>query len=73
MCIRDRHHKAPLPGLWQPEVAIWDQIIEGDLLGTLRDLYGDTRAEIRASCNGTLIGMPRMQYVHEGMPCGIIL
>ena len=67
------HHKAPLPGLWRPEVAIWDQIIEGDLLGTLRDLYGDTRAEIRASRNGTLIGMPRMQYVVEGMPCGIVV
>ena len=57
------HHKAPLQGLWRPEVAIWDKVREGDLLGTLRDLYGDTRIEIRASRDGTLIGMPRMQYV----------
>ena len=67
------HHKAPLQGLWRPEVAIWDEVKEGDLLGTLRDLYGDTRIEIRASRDGTLIGMPRMQYVVEGMPCGIVV
>ena len=67
------HHKAPLEGLWRPELAMWQEVKEGDLLGTLRDLYGDTLAEIHASRDGTLIGMPRMQYVHEGMPCGIIL
>lgn len=67
------HNQAPVEGLWRPAVAIWDRITTGDLLGTLRDLYGEPLAEIRAGRDGVVIGLLRMQYLTRGTPCGIVV
>jgi len=67
------HNQTPVAGLWRPAVKIWDIVAAGDLLGTVRDLYGETLAEIRAQLDGVVIALPRMQYVHEGAQCGIVV
>ena len=67
------HNQAPVAGLWRPDVAIWDRVDAGDLLGTLRDLHGDTLAEIRTAREGVVIALPRMQYLAEGAQCGIVV
>jgi len=67
------HNQAPCPGLWRPAVQIWNQVKTGDLLGEVRDLHGATLAEIRATRDGVVICLPRMQYVTQGAQCGIVV
>ena len=67
------HNQAPVEGLWRPAVKIWDRVATGDLLGTIRDLYGQSQAEIRAQRDGAVIALPRMQYVAQGAQCGIVV
>ena len=65
------HNQAPCAGLWRPAVHIWDRVKTGDLLGEIRDLYGETLAQIRTTQNGVVIGLPRTQYIAQGAQCGI--
>jgi predicted deacylase len=65
------HNQAPCAGLWRPAVQIWDRVKTGDLLGEIRDLYGETLAQIRTTQDGVVIGLPRMQYIAQGAQCGI--
>ena len=67
------HHQAPCEGLWRAAVQIWDSVQAGDLLGSIRDLYGETLAQIRATKDGVVIALPRMQYIAQGTPCGIVV
>ena len=67
------HNQTPVAGLWRPLVKLWDPVAEGDLLGTVNDLYGNALAEIRAQLDGVLIALPRMQYVGQGAQCGIVV
>jgi len=65
------HNQAPCAGLWRPTVHIWDRVRKGALLGSIRNLYGETLAEIRAAEDGVVIALPRMQLVDQGAQCGI--
>ena len=67
------HNQTPVAGLWRPALKIWDNVVADDLLGTVRDLYGETLAEIRAQLDGVVIALPRMQYVSKGAQCGIVV
>ncbi len=67
------HNQAPVDGLWRPAVRVWDRVAEGAVLGTVNDLHGGTKAEIRAGQSGLVIALPRMQYVPEGTQCGIVV
>ena len=42
-------------GWWQPAVAAGDEVADGQLLGTLRTLYGDVIEELHASRDGVVL------------------
>ena len=67
------HNQAPCEGLWRPTVQIWDRVKMGDLLGEIRDLYGEPLAHIRATKDGVVIALSRMQYIAQGAQCGIVV
>jgi len=67
------HNRTPVNGLWVPIVGIWDEVKEGDVLGVVRDLFGRTLQEIRSQRGGVVIGLPKMQYIREGMQCGVVV
>ena len=67
------HNQTPVSGLWVPAVEIWDEVKEGDVLGVVRDLFGQTLQEIGSQRRGVVIGLPKMQYVRKGMQCGVVV
>ena len=67
------HNQAPCEGLWRPTVQIWDRVKMGDLLGEIRNLYGEPLAQIRATKDGVVIALSRTQYIAQGAQCGIVV
>ena len=47
--------RASRDGWWQPEVAAGDEVADGQLVGTLRNLYGDVLEELRAPRDGVVL------------------
>ena len=47
--------RASQDGWWQPAVAAGDEVAEGQLVGTLRTLYGDVLEELRAPRGGVVL------------------
>jgi uncharacterized protein len=47
--------RASQDGWWQPVVSAGDEIAEGQLVGTLRTLYGDVLEELRAPRDGVVL------------------
>ena len=47
--------RASRDGWWQPAVAAGDEVAEGQLVGTLRTLYGDVLEELRAPRGGVVL------------------
>src|SRR5512146_210477 len=47
--------RASQDGWWQPVVAAGDEVAEGQLVGTLRTLYGDLLEELRAPRDGVVL------------------
>jgi uncharacterized protein len=47
--------RASQDGWWQPAVAAGDEVAEGQLVGTLRTLYGDVLEELRAASDGVVL------------------
>jgi predicted deacylase len=47
--------RASQDGWWQPVVAAGDEIAEGQLVGTLRNLYGDVLEELHAPRDGVVL------------------
>ena len=47
--------RAAQEGWWQPVVAAGDEVVEGQLVGTLRTLFGDVLAELHAPCGGVVL------------------
>jgi hypothetical protein len=47
--------RAAQEGWWQPVVAAGDEIAEGQLVGTLRNLYGDVLEELHAPRDGVVL------------------
>jgi predicted deacylase len=52
-------------GFWVAAVKPGDEVAEGDLLGEVRDLYGDTLEEVRASAPGVLLFLTTSAAVAE--------
>ncbi len=71
--LMSSHNQSPVAGLWRPARAIWDRVELGDVLGTVYDLYGKPLHEICAQQKGVIVSTPKMKYVEEGTPCGIVL
>jgi predicted deacylase len=47
--------RAPAEGMWYPAVATGDRVREGQNIGRIGNLYGDTLAEISAPHDGTVL------------------
>ncbi|HST15998.1 MAG TPA: succinylglutamate desuccinylase/aspartoacylase family protein [Gaiellaceae bacterium] len=47
--------RASQDGWWQPTVAAGDEVTEGQLVGSLRTLYGDVLEELRAPRDGVVL------------------
>ena len=47
--------RAAHEGWWQPVVAAGDEVAEGQLVGTVRTLYGDVLEEHHAPCDGVVL------------------
>jgi len=71
--LMSSHNQTPIKGLWRPARQVWDPVKQGDLLGTLFDLYGKPLHEMRAQHDGVVISVPKMQYLTKGAQCGIVL
>ena len=71
--LMSSHNQCPIAGLWRPARVVWDLVQQGDLLGTLYDLYGKPLHEMRAQRNGVVISMPKMQHLEKGAHCGLLL
>ena len=71
--LMSSHNQTPVAGLWRPARAVWDRVGEGDLLGTVYDLYGRPAHELRAQRDGVVISFPRVQYMEKGTHCGLVL
>ncbi len=59
---------APVTGLWVPTVAVEQEVVAGDLLGTLSDLLGEPLADVTAPCAGMVLYHMTTLAVHEGEP-----
>ena len=71
--LMSSHNQTPVAGLWQPARKVWDRVVEGDLLGTVYDLYGRPAHEMRAERDGVVISYPRAQYMEAGTHGGLVL
>lgn len=59
-------HPAPRRGLFQPSVAVWDEVAEGDPLGMLSNPGGYEVTEIRAERGGRVACLRTAPPVDEG-------
>lgn len=57
---------ADTAGYFRPEVALLDDVERGQVLGTIRNFFGDVTAEILAPGNGTVIMLRRFHRVRVG-------
>lgn len=71
--LMSSHNQSPKAGLWRPAKSVWDRVEQGDLLGTVYDLYGKSVHEVCAQQDGLVVSTPKMKYVEEGTPCGMVL
>ena len=47
--------RSPAEGMWYPSVAVGEQVREGQTIGRIADLYGDTLAEVSAPHDGAIL------------------
>jgi len=60
--------RASQDGWWQPTVAAGEEVAEGQLLGTLRTLYGDVVEELHATHDGVILLLTTSPAVSTGGP-----
>ena len=62
------HLKATRGGFWHPHVAPGDDVAQGQVLGEMRDVWGDVVEEVRCSVDRGWIGSIRRPYaaLHNG-------
>jgi len=57
---------APVAGYFRAEVAVLDEVVKGQRLGTITDFAGTTVAEIQSERDGVVILLRRLHRVHVG-------
>jgi predicted deacylase len=60
--------RAAHEGWWQPAVAAGDEVTEGQLVGTVRTLYGDVLEELHAARDGVVLFLTTSPAVSVGGP-----
>ena len=59
-------------GVWYPRVAPGDVVNEGEQIGTVRDLFGDTLEEIVSPVNGVVLFLTiNPSVLEKGLLMGI--
>jgi predicted deacylase len=64
--------QAPVAGLFRPEMAVWDTVAAGALLGRVTDPFGQTVFECRAEEAGTLIMVSQLRRVTVGTALAVV-
>lgn len=63
---------SPVEGMWLPDVALTDEVIAGQRIGRVENLYGDEIAEIIAPISGMILYLTSSPAVREGGLLGSI-
>lgn len=71
--LMSSHNQFPVSGLWRPQKSLWDIIEEGEVLGSVVNVFGEVQAEVVAEHSGTVVSLLPMQHVPAGVSAGIIL
>lgn len=66
-------NRAPLGGLFQPEVAVWDRVEAGQRVGTIRDVFGAVRHVVTAGHAGRIVFLRTFPRVLAGDPLCTVL
>lgn len=53
-------------GLWYPEVALGQDVVKGQVIGKVTDIYGKVRTRLATNWGGRVIGMTRLPHVSQG-------
>jgi predicted deacylase len=64
---------SPLSGFFEPAVRLGDVVQAGDLLGTVTDVLGDERHDIRSRESGIVLVLRTFPRVREGETVGVVL
>lgn len=59
-------HPAPAGGWWTPAVHVGEEVVEGTLLGRVRDLRGTVLADVRSPADGVVLALPASPAVDAG-------
>jgi predicted deacylase len=55
----------PVAGMWLPEVGLTEEVIQGQRIGRIENLYGDEVAEIQAPVTGMVLYLTSSPAVKE--------
>jgi uncharacterized protein len=55
-------------GTYHPSIAIGDEVVEGQVVGELRDLFGERLGELRAPATGTVLFLVTSLAINAGDP-----
>ena len=64
--------RSPSTGTWHPVVQRAQRVRAGDLLGTLTDIYGEGRTEVRAPFAGEVLYVVATPPISRGEPLGML-
>jgi len=64
---------APIPGYFEPAVALGQRVAPGDLIGTVSDVLGDHVEEVRSSQTGIVLMLKTFPRVDEGDGLAVVL
>lgn len=59
---------APISGCWHPKRAVGDEVRCGDVLGEIRDIYGELLHTVTADCDGVLLYQTASLGIEKGTP-----
>lgn len=67
------NHQAPLEGFFEPAVKLGREVVSGELLGTVSDVWGESISEIRAQYAGLVIVLHTFSRVNSGDGVAVVL
>ena len=67
------NHQVPYGGFFEPAVKLGQQVLAGDLLGTVCDVWGENISEIRAKYDGLVIVLHTFPRVNSGDGVVVVL
>ena len=62
------YEDAPVSGCWYPSKAAGDRIRQGEVLGEIRDIFGNTLCQARAKVSGVILYQTASLGIEQGTP-----